>query len=561
METGWRSGCKVRGLVAILGLLCLSLLAGVVRAHAAPLPGRDYLVVGEATDEQTPKRACNPKVLARMSQRAVIPAPAEGWSGTPQAVTVFNVFSGEVMVALDGQRICGRMHDARARDTRFRASVGLVAVPPAGSHGPIVVAWSNPLKANWIPTVRVGSPTHVQQVDTFRLLIRAACLAIALALAFSALIGFVGTRDRVFLGHVATCVTLLLWQAILSGLSGYPRPWLPLGEREQWWLVAFSICGCATVMLGIAMQLQAIDRCSWLRRASSWSFIGLIALGLVALLLPYRWLRLLAVCADEVFAVACVALLLLAGVSLCRRHYQAFGAIAALVPFLAMQGADRLGSQLLTEYRVEAIQLAVTWFLIVMAYALTQRYARLRQQRDEMRALADTDGLTGLPNRRAGLARLNFYMEQARDNQRPLAVGFVDIDLFKQINDTHGHAVGDRVLVAVAKTLTASVRDSVDVIRIGGEEFLVLLPGVGAIAARQRLELIRRRISEIGRQLGGQLGVAQLQVTASIGLATMGAGDSDAAELLRRADAAMYKAKHGGRDRVFGMDEADAAIS
>ena len=80
----------------------------------------------------------------------------------------------------------------------------------------------------------------------------------------------------------------------------------------------------------------------------------------------------------------------------------------------------------------------------------------MRRQRDEMRALADTDGLTGLPNRRAGLKRLEQHMRDARIGDGTLAVGFLDIDLFKRINDVHGHEAGDRVLVAVAATLTSA---------------------------------------------------------------------------------------------------------
>ncbi|MCC5647955.1 GGDEF domain-containing protein [Nostoc sp. CHAB 5824] len=167
-----------------------------------------------------------------------------------------------------------------------------------------------------------------------------------------------------------------------------------------------------------------------------------------------------------------------------------------------------------------------------------------------MRALADTDGLTGLPNRRAGLKRLEQHMRDARAGDGTLAVGFLDIDLFKRINDVHGHEAGDRVLVAVAATLTSAVRDPADVIRMGGEEFLVLLPGIGGATARARLEGMRSEVSAAGAGLG----IEGLVVTASIGLATLLAEDTDAASLLRRADEAMYRAKRAGRDRVVDAE-------
>jgi len=535
--------------VLLLGLLGLAADASAHhgdRDHA-------YLVTGQATTEQTPARRCAPEMLAGLDQHAQIPAPAEGWSGAPQAVDVFNVFAGEVMLRQGDRQICGRMHDARTRDSRFRAGIGLVVVPEAGSREPIHVAWRTPLRERWIPTLRLGGPSPVQQADTFRLIVRTACMAIALALAFSALMGFVGARDRAFLNHTVICLMLLLWQAVLSGLSGYPEPWLPVGDAEAWWLLGLSFTGSAALLYGLWALSGGVQLWPRLRHLSRWVTRVLLALAVVTPLLPYAYLPFMAALLDLGFAIACVAILVVACVALWRRDSGALRVVVALVPFLAMTVGDLCDSHLLLEYRVEAIQLSITWFLIVMAYALKRRYGQLREQRDAMQLLADTDALTGLPNRRAGLARLERLLRQARSSQRELAVGFVDIDLFKRINDVYGHAVGDRVLVAVADALGASVRERRDVVRMGGEEFLVLLPGIGGATAQARLESMRRRVGEAGARLG----VAGLDVTASIGLATLRAEDADSAALLRRADEAMYRAKQAGRDRV--VDAAAAA--
>ncbi|TGS11366.1 diguanylate cyclase, partial [Mesorhizobium sp. M1C.F.Ca.ET.187.01.1.1] len=118
---------------------------------------------------------CTAAMLAGSRQQVLVPAPPEGWSGQPQALDVFNVFAGEVRVQHGDREICGNMHDARTRDSRFRAGIGLVAVPPAGSHEPFRVSWQTPLKARWVPTLRLGAPSPVQQNDTARLLVRAAC--------------------------------------------------------------------------------------------------------------------------------------------------------------------------------------------------------------------------------------------------------------------------------------------------------------------------------------------------------------------------------------------------
>ena len=556
-----RTGVSVTGnrgrIGGIAGWLWL-LVALSCPAFASPQAGRDYLVTGEPTSEQAPQRHCTPAMQAGLTERVEIPAPPGGWSGAPQAVNVFNIFAGEVRVHHGDREICGRMHDARTRDSRFRAGVGMVVVPPAGNREPIQVAWEKPLKPGWIPTIRIGAPSPVQQFDTARLLVRTACVAIAIALAFMALMGFLSTRDRVFLGYTLLCALSVLGQSVLSGLSGYPEPWLPVDGQETRWLVAFSCVGLPILLYVMWLLVGGARRWPATRRWLPWLVTGLCALGVATAWLPTAGLSTLATAMDTGFVVGCVGVVAL-GLALLRHHRaDAVPAIAAVSPFLAMAAMDLAGNGLLIQYRVEAVQLSITWFLTVSAYVLNLRLGQLRRQRDEMRALADTDGLTGLPNRRAGLKRLEQHMRDARavdvrGREGALAVGFLDIDLFKRINDVHGHEAGDRVLVAVAATLTAAVRDPADVIRMGGEEFLVLLPGIGGAAAHARLEAMRHQVSAAGAGLG----IDGLTVTASIGLATLAPEDADPASLLRRADGAMYRAKHAGRNRVVDAETPD----
>ena len=164
----------------------------------------------------------------------------------------------------------------------------------------------------------------------------------------------------------------------------------------------------------------------------------------------------------------------------------------------------------------------------------------------ELRVQADTDGLTGLLNRRAFLAAFERAFELAIRHSRPLSLLTLDADHFKQVNDTHGHPVGDAVLVELARVATSCLRTSDRLGRIGGEEFAVLLPETdeaGAVRFAERLLDAVRAISlDIG---GGQ----HLGVTVSIGIVSM----TDAApcpdDLLRAADQALYAAKAGGRNR------------
>lgn len=165
------------------------------------------------------------------------------------------------------------------------------------------------------------------------------------------------------------------------------------------------------------------------------------------------------------------------------------------------------------------------------------------RREDALREAASRDKLTGLFNRRHGEHLLGTAFGEAQGSGRPLAVLLCDVDHFKQVNDRFGHAAGDRVLVDVARILRQSVRGSDVVVRWGGEEFLVVLPGCGPAPALELAERIRRRVAD---HEDAEVG----KVSASIGVASF-AGDEAIDALLGRADDALYAAKRGGRNRVW----------
>jgi two-component system cell cycle response regulator len=182
-----------------------------------------------------------------------------------------------------------------------------------------------------------------------------------------------------------------------------------------------------------------------------------------------------------------------------------------------------------------------------------KRYHDLLQE-DYQRslALALTDSLTGLYNRRYLTSHLESMVERARGGAKPLSVLMIDIDHFKVINDSYGHAAGDDVLRAIAVEIGRSVREFDLTARIGGEEFIVVMPdttGAAAMAVADRL------CSTIAENQVRTAAVQQLlNVTASIGIATLlGPGES-ANNLLSRADEAMYRAKSAGRNRVVANE-------
>lgn len=170
-----------------------------------------------------------------------------------------------------------------------------------------------------------------------------------------------------------------------------------------------------------------------------------------------------------------------------------------------------------------------------------------------LRQLARTDPLTGLANRRSLLDALGQERERARRFGTPMSIIMADLDHFKAVNDTHGHAVGDRVLRHITGLLQESVRGVDTVGRMGGEEFCILLPQAGLA---QGLE-VAGRLVERARQTPYDLGAGQkLRQTVSCGVARFD-GSESVDELLRRADAALYRAKSAGRDRAEGSAGAE----
>ncbi len=177
---------------------------------------------------------------------------------------------------------------------------------------------------------------------------------------------------------------------------------------------------------------------------------------------------------------------------------------------------------------------------------------RLKQERDQLRTSAEqaqeramTDALTKLLNRHALTHTLARESAEARRYGRPLSCLMVDLDIFKTINDTYGHATGDLVLRQIAAVLREAVRGADTVFRYGGEEFLVLLPETdlaGALALGEKI-----RAAAEGRLFGES--VRAFDLTLSIGGASL-SDDESGADMIARADAALYRAKRRGRNRV-----------
>ncbi len=197
------------------------------------------------------------------------------------------------------------------------------------------------------------------------------------------------------------------------------------------------------------------------------------------------------------------------------------------------------------ERRIQALVEARTQELAIANAALAEQ--------------AQQDALTGLANRRRFESRLELYWGDARRTATPVALIMLDIDAFKTLNDTHGHLAGDRCLEEVARRIDAAVQRSLDLTaRYGGEEFAVLLPGIGEAEAAAVAERARQAVERLPIQVYANVAVT---VTTSAGVAAMAPRGSDQpAELIARADAALYAAKAAGRNRVVRASERAAEV-
>lgn len=190
-----------------------------------------------------------------------------------------------------------------------------------------------------------------------------------------------------------------------------------------------------------------------------------------------------------------------------------------------------------------AIQVAV------LVLGLADDSARLRSERDRATDAAERDPLTDILNRRALQSRIQALIERSGSEAAAISLIYFDIDHFKRINDQYGHAVGDACLRAVVKRVSREQRANDVLARIGGEEFVILLPALDGHGAAAHAERLRHSVSREPLRIAGH----SIAITVSFGVAAWRSGET-AEAWLHRADQAQYRAKTGGRNRVVLAD-------
>jgi two-component system, cell cycle response regulator len=175
--------------------------------------------------------------------------------------------------------------------------------------------------------------------------------------------------------------------------------------------------------------------------------------------------------------------------------------------------------------------------------------ARLEELNQQLEQTALTDALTQLANRRAFETRLAYEIERSRRYHEPLSLLILDLDHFKRVNDTYGHAAGDAVLQSIAATIEHSIRKVDQAARYGGEEIAIIAPMTNAAGARVLAERLCGKIAETPVTISTPEGARSVAVTVSIGVAAL-APDQAHEQLFAAADRALYRAKQTGRNRV-----------
>ena len=403
---------------------------------------------------------------------------------------------------------------------------------------------------------------------------------IMVGLFFYNLILFLSIRDRTFLLYVIYVALFSVAQFCLNGLAF--QYWWP--NSPDWGnaalLVAMSL-GMISMLaftgsfLGLKHRYPAAYRTFWLIAA---------VLSVVTLLIPvvgYR--RTIEIETAHVFVIALAILMAavkvyLDGYKPARNFLLAWSMLLIGVVVYAAVSFGALPKMFITEY---GIQIGSAAEMILLSFALAYRINLLRDENSRIqreahdqletrvaertaeldvalselqsvnRTLQDfslRDGLTGVYNRRHFDQDISATVERARARGEPVSLLMADLDHFKQINDRYGHDIGDDCLRAVARCLGAQLRDQAEyVVRFGGEEFVLVLPGADAAAALQRGEQVRAAVAE----LCAHPEVAGLACTISVGVSSMDPGSTlTCTDLLRNSDRALYEAKRQGRNRV-----------
>lgn len=398
-------------------------------------------------------------------------------------------------------------------------------------------------------TLRARSEAAYLQADEHWLVLASACFAAMLTTALIALFFGLRLRDITFVHYAVYVCSYSLVMAVETGYLVHPLGLEVLGRASAW---IGRLALLVSILSAVLFLVRFADMRTYLPGAVRWlhRYVTLVALLAIPAVLRLQGLeRIAQQLVNPLLALGALSLLGCSVVSAWRGSRYARYFLLGWTPLLLVVALGSLQDAGIAEDWAgsnQAALLAGAFEALVLSLALAERNAELRSDRDRALRLADTDALTGLLNRGAWDRRLNQLLGKHGGRTR-LSVLFLDLDHFKRVNDTLGHAVGDRCLQRLARAMRVELRHGDLAARYGGEEFVAALPGADQAAAIQIAERIRLRFQSHLDEIG------ECRPTVSIGVASRRDAEPGSV-LLQRADAALYAAKQQGRDRVVAVD-------
>jgi diguanylate cyclase (GGDEF)-like protein len=372
-----------------------------------------------------------------------------------------------------------------------------------------------------------------------------------MAMALSALLIWFVLSDKLLLMYATLFGLQALYVAYLSG-EGFDWPVLSLAipVATYTWNVCAALSGAAACLF--VREIVELRRFSpRVYALFGWLAVTFVVLAFANLAQEIGLGPLVAAIGNIVFIGAAITTLVVAFLAW-RRHNRAAGwfLIAwTLLEAFTIATALRLltsGAEGAAGLLYYGLPLSMVAAAVLIALGVADRLRDQRLALSEAERRAQTDALTGVLNRRSLVERLDAACFRARARGLPVALLFIDLDHFKEINDTFGHAAGDACLKAIIEPIHAELRQSDVIGRYGGEEFVVLLSSADMAAAQPIAERIRARVAEVRVEGYG----APIQLTCSIGVASSDALGVWGEHLIARADEAVYVAKRAGRNRV-----------
>jgi diguanylate cyclase (GGDEF)-like protein len=463
---------------------------------------------------------------------------------------VYHPYSARVSVRLapDAMPIVQTLFD---RDLDPQYSRHALVFPLSG-EGPVEIRVEGaryPLQVAVVPRGR-----HIAN-DLVQVRILQLAVGVLVGVSLTVLLFWAMLRERVYLLYSASMALQMLFLLCSYG-EAYAIPVLrslaTFGAPGIWFLATVSTMVSVLLLLDYADLRTRVPR---LGRLMRWLGIYLPAMLLLLLVSPWpaskEWFPNagnLLFLLTNLLAIAALALAWRGG----GRH--AGFILIAWVPlvFFSTARAVQLSLGIAIEPWLQyGLPLVLAFTAVVLALGLADRMLTFRQERDTAQEHAERDWLTGVMNRGGIEHRLDWAVLNTRREQLPLSLLFLDLDDFKQVNDRHGHAAGDNCLRAVVRAISAELHYGDHLGRLGGEEFVLGLPGADRTRDMATAEHLRKKIETECRNVEG----IEVALTVSIGVAECNAADT-VASLIKRADKAMYVAKHGGRNRVAVQDPA-----